>query len=57
MTGVSPVLNMNVVMRQGAYISTYVQLKGVSQSYLEQLELAEGRLRSRENWGWYLEMG
>lgn len=43
-TGVSPVLNMNVVMRQGAYISTYIQLKGVSQSYLEQLELAEGRL-------------
>lgn len=43
-TGVSPVLNMNVVMRQEAYISTYVQLKGVSQSYLEQLELAEGRL-------------
>ena len=43
-TGVSPVLNMNVVMRQGAYISSYVQLKGVSQSYLEQLELAEGRL-------------
>lgn len=43
-TGVSPVLNTNVVMRQGAYISTYVQLKGVSQSYLEQLELAEGRL-------------
>ena len=43
-TGVSPVLNMNVVMHQGAYISTYVQLKGVSQSYLEQLELAEGRL-------------
>lgn len=43
-TGVSPVLNMNVVMRQGDYISTYVQLKGVSQSYLEQLELAEGRL-------------
>lgn len=43
-TGGSPVLNMNVVMRQGAYISTYVQLKGVSQSYLEQLELAEGRL-------------
>lgn len=43
-TGVSRVLNMNVVMRQGAYISTYVQLKGVSQSYLEQLELAEGRL-------------
>lgn len=43
-TGVSPVLNMNVVMRQGAYISTYVQLKGVGQSYLEQLELAEGRL-------------
>ena len=43
-TGVSPVLNMNVVMRQGAYISSYVQLKGVSQSYLEQLELQEGRL-------------
>lgn len=43
-TGVSPVLNMNVVMRQGVYISTYVQLKGVSQSYLEQLELTEGRL-------------
>lgn len=43
-TGVSPVLNMNVVMRQGAYISTFVQLKGVSQSYLEQLDLGEGRI-------------
>lgn len=50
-TGVSPVLNMNVVMRQGAYISTYVQLKGVSQSYLEQLELAEGRLPQRGELG------
>ena len=43
-TGVSPVLTMNVVMRQGAYISTFVQLKGVSQSYLEQLNLGEGRI-------------
>lgn len=43
-TGVSPILAMNVVMRQGAYISTYVQLKGVSQSYLEQLDLGEGRI-------------
>ena len=35
-TGVSPVLEMNVLMRQGAYEAQYISLTGVSQSYLEQ---------------------
>ena len=43
-TGVSPVLEMNVLMRQGAYEAQYISLTGVSQSYLEQLNLGEGRI-------------
>ncbi len=43
-TGVSPVLEMNVVIRQGAYEAQYLSLRGVSQSYLEQIDLGEGRL-------------
>ena len=31
-TGVSPVLEMNVLMRQGAYEAQYISLTGVSQS-------------------------
>ena len=43
-TGVSPVLELNVYLRQGAYEATYVTLNGVSQSYLEQIDIGEGRL-------------
>ena len=43
-TGVSPVLDVNVVMRQGAYEVQYLTLRGVSQSYLEQIDLGEGRI-------------
>lgn len=43
-TGVSPVLEMNVLMRQGAYEAQYISLTGVSQSYLKQLNLGEGRI-------------
>ena len=35
---------MNVLMRQGAYEAQYISLTGVSQSYLEQLNLGEGRI-------------
>ena len=44
MSGVSPVLEINVVMRQGAYEAQYLSLMGVSQSFLEQIPLGEGRL-------------
>ena len=40
----SPVLEMNVLMRQGAYEAQYIRLTGVSQSYLKQLDLGEGRI-------------
>ena len=43
-SGVSPVLEINVVMRQGAYEAQYLSLMGVSQSFLEQIPLGEGRL-------------
>ena len=43
-TGVSPVLDMNVVMRQGVYEAQYLTLRGVSQAYLEQIPLGEGKL-------------
>lgn len=43
-TGVSPVLDINVVMRQGAYEAQYLTIKGVGQNYLQQIELGEGSL-------------
>ena len=43
-SGVSPVLEINVVMRQGAYEAQYLSLMGVSQFFLEQIPLGEGRL-------------
>ena len=43
-TGVSPVLDINVIMRQGAYEAQYITIKGVSQNYLQQIELGEGSL-------------
>ena len=43
-TGVSPVLEINVLMRQGAYEAQYMTLQGVSQSFLEQIPIGEGRI-------------
>lgn len=43
-TGVSPILDINVVIRQGAYEAQYMNIRGVSQTYLQQLKLGEGRL-------------
>lgn len=43
---VSPMLNVNVIMKQGAYQNTYVNLLGVSHDYLTQLPLGEGELPS-----------
>lgn len=43
-TGVSPVLELNVIMRQGAYEAQYMTIRGVSQSFLKQLDVGEGRL-------------
>lgn len=43
-TGVSPVLTMNVVIKQGAYEAQYVNLQGVSQKFLEQIPIGEGSI-------------
>ena len=43
-TGVSPILDMNVVIRQGAYEAQYMTLRGVGQKFLEQIPLGEGRM-------------
>ncbi|MCC8024090.1 MAG: ABC transporter permease [Clostridium sp.] len=43
-TGISPILDVNVIMRQGAYEAQYMNIRGVSQTYLEQLSLGEGRI-------------
>ena len=42
--GVSPVLDINVIMRQGVYEAQYLTLRGVGQSYLQQIPLGQGRL-------------
>ncbi|WP_394522238.1 ABC transporter permease [Lacrimispora sp. JR3] len=42
-TGVSPILEMNVLMKQGIYQGN-INLMGVSQSYLKNIPLKEGRL-------------
>lgn len=43
-SGVSPVLEVNVIMRQGVYEAQYVTLQGVSRSFLDQIPMGEGRL-------------
>ena len=42
-TGTSPVLRTNVIAKQGVYEAN-LQLQGVSNEYLEQIEVGEGRL-------------
>ena len=43
-TDVSPMLEINVVMRQGAYEAQYLSIVGVSQSFLSQIPLGEGQI-------------
>ena len=43
-SGVSPILDMNVVIRQGAYEAQYMTLRGVGQEFLKQIPLGEGKL-------------
>lgn len=50
-TGVSPVLDVNVLIRQGAYEAQYVTLEGVGQNFLEQIPLAEGHLPKKGELG------
>lgn len=45
---VSPRLNFNVVMKQGAYICEYLQLIGVDRETLEKIPLGEGRLPDKD---------
>ena len=45
-----------MLMRQGAYEAQYISLTGVSQSYLEQLNLGEGRIPASGEMGMVLEM-
>lgn len=41
---VSPMLSINVIMKQGAYENTYVNLTGVNHEYLQQIPLGEGEI-------------
>lgn len=43
-TSVSPTLQFNVVMKQGAYICDYLTFYGVSRAELERIPIGEGRL-------------
>lgn len=40
--GVSPILNVNVILRQGQYTATYVSLMGVTEDYMKQITVGEG---------------
>ena len=41
-TGVSPLLNYSVMMRQGQYTASYVNLIGVTRDYMEQISVGDG---------------
>ena len=41
-TGTSPVLSINVLLRQGAYEAQYETIQGVGPAYFEQIKLGEG---------------
>ena len=47
-TKVEPTLRFPVVMKQGAYINTYMQLTGVSQEKLDKIPVGEGRLPDKD---------
>ena len=40
--GVSPLLNVNVILKQGQYVASYVSLVGVNQDYMKQISVGEG---------------
>ena len=40
--GVSPILNTSVILRQGQYTATYVNLMGVTEDYMKQIDVGEG---------------
>ena len=41
-TGISPVLSTNVILRQGAYEATYINLEGVGEDYFKQMKIGQG---------------
>lgn len=47
-TSVQPTLSFSVVMKQGAYINTYLNLQGVTREVLDKIPLGEGRLPDKE---------
>ena len=50
-TGVSPILDMNVVIRQGAYEAQYETIQGVGPAYFEQIKLGEGEYPQKGDTG------
>lgn len=45
---VAPRLNFNVIMKQGPYISEYVNVYGVDQETLDKIPVGEGRLPDKD---------
>lgn len=50
-TGTSPVLSINVLMRQGAYEAQYETIQGVGPAYFEQIKLEEGEYPQKGDTG------
>ena len=50
-TGTSPVLSINVLMRQGAYEAQYGTIQGVGPAYFEQIKLGEGEYPQKGDTG------
>ena len=50
-TGTSPVLSINVLMRQGAYEAQYETIQGVGPAYFEQIKLGEGEYPQKGDTG------
>ncbi|MCB6343995.1 ABC transporter permease [Enterocloster lavalensis] len=50
-TGTSPVLSINVLLRQGAYEAQYETIQGVGPAYFEQIELGEGEYPQKGDTG------
>ena len=50
-TGTSPVLSINVLLRQGAYEAQYETIQGVGPAYFEQIKLGEGEYPQKGDTG------
>ncbi|MCD7909823.1 MAG: ABC transporter permease [Clostridium sp.] len=50
-TGISPVLSINVLLRQGAYEAQYETIQGVGPAYFEQIKLGEGEYPQKGDTG------